>query len=137
MKTYFWKLIILASLLFCGTFVKGQVLALDELKPDSTNYANVYVKKLYSDSLSSSFAIWIKDEVKPHKHVLHTEVVTILDGKASMVLNGQTSKIKKGDVIIIPKGSVHSVKTLSRKPLLVISVQAPEFKGKDRIWVNE
>jgi mannose-6-phosphate isomerase-like protein (cupin superfamily) len=116
--------------------VTAQTITGKTLKPDSTNYENVYVKSLYSDSLSSTFAIWIKKQVKPHKHVNHSEVVTVLEGKAEMTVDGETRIIKKGDVIILPKGTVHSVVTKSRKPLLVLSIQAPKFVGKDRVWVN-
>ena len=114
----------------------GLIASAKSLKPDSTSYANVFVKPLYSDSLSSSFAIWIKNEVKPHKHLNHSEVVTVLRGKAIMWVGQDSSVIKKGDVIVIPKGTVHSVVTKSKKPLLVVSVQSPRFVGKDRVWVK-
>jgi mannose-6-phosphate isomerase-like protein (cupin superfamily) len=116
--------------------VVGQIYDGKKLIPDSTTYENVYVKPLYSDSLSSTYAIWVKKAVKSHKHVKHTEVVTVLQGKGVMTVGGQERKIKKGDVVIIPKGTPHAVITTSRKPLLVISVQAPRFKGKDRIWIK-
>lgn len=115
----------------------GQTIKAKSLEPDSSNYENVYVKKLHSDSLSSTFAIWVKNEVKPHKHLNHSEVVSVVSGKGSMTVDGVTTTIQKGDVVLIPKGTVHSVVTIGRKPLLVISVQAPMFVGKDRIWVNE
>jgi len=114
----------------------GQVYEGVRLTPDSSTYANVYVKPMYSDSLSSTYAIWVKNAVKSHMHVKHTEVVTVLQGKGTMTIGGQEQKIKKGDVVIIPKGTAHSVITTSRKPLLVISVQAPQFKGKDRVWIK-
>lgn len=120
-----------------GLYCSAQTYNLEDMKPDSTNYKNIYVKALFSDSLSSSFAIWVKDEVKPHKHNNHSEVVTVLAGKAWMTVAGKTAKIKKGDVIIIPKGTVHSVVTIGKKPLLVLSVQAPKFVGKDRVWIKD
>jgi len=130
------KILTLGMLIFLSQLVAGQVIQAKSLKPDSTSYANVFVKPLYSDSLSSSFAIWIKNEVKPHKHLNHSEVVTVLRGKAIMWVGQDSSVIKKGDVIVIPKGTVHSVVTKSKKPLLVVSVQSPRFVGKDRVWVK-
>lgn len=129
----------LVTLFLAGySFVcSAQTYSLDNIKPDSTTYENVYVKAIYSDSLSSSFAIWVKKEVKPHKHNHHSEVVTVLEGKAWMTVAGKKSKIKKGDVVIIPKGTVHSVVTIGKKPLLVLSVQAPKFVGKDRVWIKD
>ena len=115
----------------------GQIIKTSSLAPDSTNYENIYVKKLYTDSLSSTFAIWVKNEVKAHKHLDHSEVVTVISGKATMWVGSDSSIIKKGDVILIPKGTPHSVVTLGIKPLLVISVQAPQFLGKDRVWIKD
>lgn len=130
------RFIISVPFLILFQFASAQVLDGKSLSPDSTNYENVYVKPLYSDSLSSTFAIWIKKQVKPHKHNNHSEVVTVISGKGEMTVDGVTRVIAKGDIVILPKGTVHSVVTKSRKPLLVISVQAPRFVGKDRVWVN-
>ncbi len=107
------------------------------LTTDSTTYANVYVKTIHSDSLSSTYAIWVKQGVRSHMHERHTEVITVLQGKAEMVVGDEKQTIKKGDVVIIPMGTAHSVVTTSRKPLLVISIQAPQFLGKDRIWIKD
>lgn len=130
------RLLLLVMSFFClSELTFGQTIHAKSLKPDSTNFENIYVQKIHSDTLSSAFAIWVKEEVKPHKHEHHSEVVTVISGKGTMTVNGITKSIRKGDVIIIPKGTVHSVVTTSRKPLLVISVQSPKFVGKDRIWV--
>jgi mannose-6-phosphate isomerase-like protein (cupin superfamily) len=53
-----------------------------------------------------------------------------------MTLGEDTFKIKKGDFFIIPQGMPHSVKTTSKKPLKAISIQAPKFEGKDRVFLN-
>lgn len=114
----------------------GQTYDTRDIQPDS-HYDNVHVKKMHSDDRSTTFVIWVKDKVKPHKHAQHTEVIVVLQGKAMMTVGSETKKIRKGDMIIIPQGTVHSVVTTSRKPLKVVSVQSPVFKGKDRIWVEE
>jgi mannose-6-phosphate isomerase-like protein (cupin superfamily) len=114
----------------------GQNFPLTHLSPNS-EFENIHVQNIYSDSLSSSFVIWVKKSVRPHYHAEHTEAVTVLNGKGIMQLGDSFFKIRKGSVIIIPKGTVHSVEVTSRKPLLVLSVQAPEFKGKDRIFVKD
>ncbi len=97
---------------------------------------NIYVHPLYSDSLSSSFVIFIKKEVKKHKHQYHSEHVIVLEGEGKMTLGAKEFVVKKGDVIFIPKGVPHKVTTTSKKPLKVISVQAPKFLGKDRIMIE-
>lgn len=109
--------------------------SLEEIVPDSSNYGNIYIKKIDSDSLVSNFIIWIKEEVKAHKHLTHCETIIVLEGKAMMSLGDKTIQIKKGDYIFIPKNTIHSVKVKSRKPLKVISIQAPEFKGDDRVFI--
>ena len=126
--------IILLNTLFTS-IIYGQNIIPHKLKPDSTSFSNVFVKKLGEDNNQSTYAIWVKNEVKPHYHANHTEYIQVVSGKGRMTLNNKTFDIKKGDAVLIPKDSVHSVITLSRKPLKVISVQSPIFNG-DRIWVK-
>ncbi|MBT8327236.1 MAG: cupin domain-containing protein [Bacteroidia bacterium] len=116
-------------------FAHAQQVKSKKIQPDSTSFENIYVTKIAEDELQSTFVIWIKKEVKPHYHAHHTEYVQVLSGKGTMVLNKDTFKIKKGDSMVIPKGSIHSVRTTSRKPLKVVSVQAPKYDG-DRIWID-
>ena len=97
---------------------------------------NIYVRPLYSDSLSSSYVIFIKKEVKLHKHISHSEHVVVLNGTGDMVLDDKIFPIKKGDVIFIPKNTPHSVVTTSKNPLKVISIQSPKFYGKDRVMLE-
>lgn len=102
-----------------------------------TASSNIYSKALFSDSLSSSFCIVIKKEVKPHRHASHSEQVLVLEGEGLMKFDGQSFIIKKGDLVFIPKNKVHSVKTTGKIPSKVLSVQSPQFDGSDRIMVEE
>lgn len=68
--------------------------SLDTIKPPAS-YENIYNRSVFSDSLSSSFVIFIKKEVKLHKHVTHTEQVYILDGEGEMMVDDKKMKIKK------------------------------------------
>jgi len=97
-------------------------------------YENVYTRPLYADSFSSSFVIFIKKEVKEHKHLTHTEHVIVLEGDANMTLDSRNFKIKKGDLVFLPKNTWHSVKVTSKTPLKVLSLQSPYFDGADRIF---
>jgi mannose-6-phosphate isomerase-like protein (cupin superfamily) len=101
----------------------------------SRDFDDVLSQQLYSDSLCTTFIIWIKTEVKAHYHAFHTEQVTFLDGKGEMLLGDKIFRVRKGEMVIIPPGTVHAVRTLSRKPLKVLSVQSPQFSGDDRIFV--
>lgn len=110
--------------------------ALDTIKPIG-EYENIYFRQIYSDSLVSSFVIFVKKEVKLHKHVSHTEHVYILEGEGEMRLGESTIKVKKGDMVPIPKNTPHSLKVTSPIPAKVLSIQAPLFDGKDRIMIEE
>jgi len=110
------------------------VIGTEGLAPDSLTFDNIYVQQLSSDSLSSTFAIWIKLKVKQHKHVYHTEHVYVLEGKGKMSIGDSTLMIKKGDFITIPKDTWHGVKVTSKRTMKVISVQSPQFKGLDRVF---
>ena len=119
-----------------GFFCKAQTFTNTDTIGVKTLSDNLYNKPLFSDSLASSFVIVIKKEVKSHKHLNHTEHVVVLAGSGEMKLNGKVFEIKKGDVVFIPKNSVHSVKTTSKEPLKVLSLQAPFFDGKDRVFTE-
>lgn len=92
----------------------------------------------FHDSLQSSFRLTIPHRVVAHYHQFHTENIIVLQGRAEMRMNDTVICIKKGMHVSIPKGTIHSVeKVLSRRPLVVISVQSPYFDGKDRVLVSE
>lgn len=109
--------------------------SLDTIKA-SANYENLYVRAIGSDSLSSSFVVFIKKEVKKHKHVTHTEHVYVLEGEGEMLVGDKTIQVKKGDIVFIPKNTIHSLKATSKTPVKVLSIQSPNFDGKDRIFVE-
>lgn len=118
-----------------STLVFAQQLNVKSVKPDSSGFENIYVKKVAEDAKQSTFIIWIKQGVKAHYHATHTEFVTVISGRGIMQLGDKTFKVKKGDCVVIPLGEAHSALTTSKKPLKVISVQAPRFDG-DRVWVK-
>lgn len=107
--------------------------SLDTIKAPAA-FDNLYNRPLYSDPEASSFVIFVKKEVKEHKHVTHAEHIVVLEGEADMTLDAKSFKIKKGDMIFVPKNTWHAVKVTSKIPLKVLSIQAPNFDGKDRIF---
>ena len=114
-----------------------ELFKLDSIQPDSNNYDNIYIKKLVSDEEQTSFLIWVKDSVKAHYHAVHSESVFILKGSARMTVNGVEQLVEAGDFMNFPKGIVHAVlEVVSDEPLKVLSIQCPEFFGKDRIFVH-
>lgn len=106
------------------------------LKPDSA-IQGIKVQKISNDKNSTSFIIWIENEVKAHKHESHTENIYILEGEGEMKLNGNIIILKSGDYINVPEKIIHSVKVTSSQPMKVLSVQSPEFTGEDRVFVEE
>jgi mannose-6-phosphate isomerase-like protein (cupin superfamily) len=131
------KLLLILSLFTCfiHSSYAQQFQSLDTVKPTG-DYENIYSRPVYSDSLVSSFIIFVKKEVKAHKHMTHTEHVYILEGEGEMVLGNKKFMVKKGDMVFIPKNTVHSLKVISTSPMKVLSIQAPHFDGKDRVFTD-
>lgn len=109
---------------------------LSSIQPD-TSFTNIHVQKLASDSLVSSFLVWVKDSVTVHKHAFHSETLLILEGKGILTVGDQRLKVKAGDFINVPTSSWHSLVVTSRKPLKALSIQAPQFLGKDRLFMGQ
>ena len=105
--------------------------AAENLKPKA-DFENVYVQKLFSDPKATGFVIWIKKSVGLHRHDFHSETVYVLKGKGTMTLGEKSFPIKAGDILFIPEGSPHAV-VVKKGVLKVLSIQAPEFDGSDRI----
>lgn len=125
---------ILGLLLIPLLFISQDIVSsIDQILPDK-EFENIHVKKISSDSSSSTFAIWIKQKVKLHKHVYHTENVLIDKGFGEFQINDSIYKVAEGDWIVIPKNTWHGVVVNSKSTMKVISVQSPEYFGKDRIF---
>ena len=131
-------LILIVFTLFCVRKGNSQNL---EVNTDTigthSKTENIYSKFLFGDSLSSTFCILIKKEVKAHKHQSHSENVVVLSGEAMMTVADKTWKINKGDALFIPLNTVHSVKVTGKEPLKVLSIQSPRFDGTDRIMIDK
>ena len=132
---FFMRITTVCLLLFCclKQARSQNYQSIDTIKAPA-EFENIYSRALYTDSLVSSFVIFIKKEVKSHKHLTHAEHVVVLEGSGNMTLGEKMFAVKKGDVVFIPKNTRHSVQTTSTIPLKVLSVQAPLFDGKDRVF---
>jgi mannose-6-phosphate isomerase-like protein (cupin superfamily) len=108
---------------------------LESFSIGDTTGKNIISKALYSDSLSSSFLIIVRKEVKLHRHEFHSEQVYILEGKGKMRVGEKVYNISPGSLIFIPKGIPHSL-VVTSSPVKAISVQSPMFVGKDRIMLD-
>ena len=128
------KVTITLLFLFLITLANTQTIkSIYDLKPTEA-YDNIYVQNIVTDSLSTTFAIWVKLKVKVHKHVNHIENVYVLEGNGEFIVSDSTYKVKEGDLIVIPKNTWHGVNVSSKNPMKVISIQSPEFKGLDRVF---
>lgn len=121
--------------LFVSVVVFGQHVAIDTIA--NSENKPVFVKNLSNDSLSSSFYIEIFDQVAKHKHLSHSESIYIIEGEGVMILGQKEMIVKAGDFVFVPKNTPHAVRVLSKVPLKVLSVQAPYFDGKDRVFVKD
>jgi len=131
------KASITLSFLFLINIVSSQTIkSIYDLEPTEA-YDNIYVQNIDTDSLSTTFAIWVKLKVKMHKHLHHIENVYIIEGNGEFTVSDSIYKVKKGDLIVVPKNTWHGVNVSSKKPMKVISVQSPEFKGLDRVFKED
>ena len=126
-------LTIFLQIIFFSLIGQEYINSFDKIEPDN-DYDNIYVKKLSSESNATTFAIWIKKSVRLHKHIEHIENVYITEGNGDFQLGDTIYKVNSGDLIVIPKNTWHGVIVNSQKPMKVISIQSPEFHGKDRIF---
>ncbi len=128
---YFYLIVYLA---FSFSFTSQQhVSNFNSIKP-AEKYDNIHVKKLSSEVNSTTFAIWIKQKVKMHKHLNHVENIYVYEGSGSFYLSDSIFNIIPGDLIIVPINTWHGVDVKSKIPLKVLSIQSPEFIGIDRVF---
>ena len=125
---------IVTAFMTIGLFAQN-VLKLKKEKPHE-EFKNILVKKVSDDDNQTSFMIWVKDDVKLHKHAYHTENLYVISGKGELTVGNKTISIKKGDYLTIPKNTSHSLKVTSFKPIQVLSIQSPRFVGNDRIFIK-
>ncbi len=119
-----------------GLLLAGPVAALDNLTAiePPAELDNVHVQKLYSDVHGTQLLIFVKRGVPLHRHQFHSESLYVLAGSGRMTLGDQRFDIAAGDFFTVPEDVVHGVEVTSSQPLKVLSMQAPEFFGKDRVF---
>ena len=122
-------------LIYCNSIAQDVVINTESVKPPK-EYDNIHVKKLSSDSLSSTFVIWIKQKVRLHKHLYHRENVIIQEGSGQFQVKDSIYNVSAGDIITIPKNTWHGVTINSKDAMKVISIQSPKFLGNDRVFKN-
>ena len=127
------RTLIILFLIFQSGFAGAQSIINSSEFQAPEDLANIHVQKISGDSLVSSFIIFVKENVPMHKHAGHSENVIVLEGEGIMTIGEITKEIKAGDIIFIPANTFHEVKVSSSIPLKVLSIQAPEFDGTDRI----
>lgn len=109
--------------------------ALPAIQPPA-DYDNIHVVPLSSDKHASEFLIYVRQAVKAHIHESHSETLYIIAGEGEMQVGEQTYIITVGSFLKVPEGVVHGVRVTSAEPLVALSIQAPEFKGKDRVFID-
>ena len=115
--------------------ISQDVFKLKKEKPDVI-YENIHVRKISDSPEQTTFLIWIKNSVKLHKHVHHTENIYVISGNGELTIGDEKLVIKKGDFFTIPKNTPHGLEVRSSAPVKVLSIQSPQFKGVDRIFIN-
>ena len=111
-----------------------QILKENPLKPDQKaqtitvaqdDTISFYVMRLTK-------GIW----VKPHIHKTHDESIYFVKGTAQMLINNKWVDMKPGMLHFNPMGKVHSLKSTSDEPLVIISIFTPAMKVVDREYLK-
>ncbi len=123
--------------LFAWNVVAGTatVQSLSSIKPPA-EFDNIHVQPLSSDKHASEYLIFVRRGVKAHYHASHSETLYIIEGRGKMQVGDQLHTVGAGSFLKVPEGVVHGLEVTSTGPLVALSVQAPEFNGKDRIFVE-
>lgn len=88
------------------------------------------------DHASINFAQLVPgNDIASHYHASHDELVYIVEGEAKMAVNGREIIVKSGDMLYIPAHTMHSIQAIGNENLQIISIFAPPFDGKDRIFI--
>jgi quercetin dioxygenase-like cupin family protein len=103
-------------------------------RPPKSEVENILVEQLTTDSMCTSFLIWIRGGVKHHFHATHTENIYVLEGEGEMEFGEQAFHVKAGDFIMVPRNTVHAV--TAKVPMKVLSIQAPMWITDDRNFVS-
>jgi quercetin dioxygenase-like cupin family protein len=87
----------------------------------------------------ASVNVWQMSSGMPaHYHRHHEEVIIVKSGAAAVRIGDRTITMRAGDIVLVPRGAVHAAKAIAGEgePFRGISVFAPAFDGKDRIFVD-
>lgn len=75
--------------------------------------------------------------IKSHYHKDHDEVVYVVRGNGLVTIAGKEYKVWPGYAYLVPRGTIHRFVNLGPDATVVLSIFAPAFDGKDRIFVEE
>ncbi len=64
-------------------------------------------------------------------------MVYVIEGSGVMYMVEDSMKIQAGDYFHFPPGTVHAVKVDPASHMKVLSVQMPEFFGRDRHFLDQ
>jgi len=73
--------------------------------------------------------------LKMHYHRYHDEITYYIKGQAVMNVSGKELEMKAGDLMYVPALMLHGSEVTGNETLQLISIFAPPFDGKDRIYV--
>jgi oxalate decarboxylase/phosphoglucose isomerase-like protein (cupin superfamily) len=73
--------------------------------------------------------------LKMHYHQYRDEITYCIESQAVMNVSGKELVMKAGDLMYIPALMIHGSEVTGNETLQLISIFAPPFDGKDRIYV--
>ncbi len=64
-------------------------------------------------------------QVPPHYHKVHSETFFVLDGEVEWTVGGETHVMRSGDAVYIPPNTVHSVRVVGGKDMIMLMIYEP------------
>lgn len=81
--------------------------------------------------------VQVRGRIRPHYHQHREEAVLLLRGRGKLRLGTRILPFSSGMLVHIPRGVIHSFTCEGKEPAVALSIMAPPFDGKDRIFVKE
>jgi mannose-6-phosphate isomerase-like protein (cupin superfamily) len=117
---------------------KPQVLSLSSLlgkNPPAKDEAFKIIPAVQGQDASVT-VVRAEKELPPNTNLSREEVGYVVQGGGTMRFGDEKRPVKAGDILSLPRRVVHGFSNGAKRGTVVVSVMAPPFDGKDRIFVS-
>lgn len=114
--------------LFLETFLKKEVIG----KTEPAKISNIF--KLENATVN---VVQVNVLVKPHYHEKSDEILYFVKGNGVLKVGDAKINVKPGLLVSLLKGTVHSYVNEGKEATVVLSIFAPAFDPKDRVFIEK